>query len=287
MSKIMARLEELNAPRGGSFDLDYLNLKPGRNVIRILPPKGDNFFAEETFVHYGVGKGENNEKGTTVVCPTTHDENAPCPVCELAKELKRLSKAKDDTYDKQYGELRRKKRIYYNAISREDDLTQFEKNGEGKWINKATGEEERPVKVLSTGIDVYKKLMGIIVDPEYGDITDEEEGLDVIITKSGTGRNTEYDVKTVRKESPIGFDVWEECLNDLKILSKCKTYEEIENIVNGKNHKEVVEEEVEEVEESVSSVSKTDSTTEGTATGDEEDDETQRLIEEALKRRKN
>jgi hypothetical protein len=238
ISKLKERLEQLNNSGGNRNNgpgMNFLNLKDGRNVVRILPPReGSDVFYEEVWVHYGVGKNAQNKNGTMVVCPKTQDENTPCPVCELADELRKLSKKREDSYDKQSRSFRRKKRVYYNAISRDEDLSVYEKNEEGKWINTETGEEESPVKVLGTGIGIFKDILSLIVDPEYGDITDPEEGLDLIITKTGSGQfNTKYDVKTVRKESPIGFDEWEECLHDLSQLAKPRSYDEILALMQG------------------------------------------------------
>ena len=240
ISKLAARLNELNehSNRDRNGSLNFLSIKDGRNVIRILPPT-DNMesFGEEVWVHYGVGKSEKNKRGSMVVCPTTHGEDNPCPVCEAVKELYALSLNRDDEYSKQARSLGRKRRIYYNAISRDEDLSEYElreEDGKKVWYNKKEGKQESPVKVLATGIGVYKAIISLIVDPEYGDVTDPEEGLDLIITKTGSGQfNTNYDVKTVRKESPIGLDGWEAGLNDLKLLTKSKTYSEIAKILDG------------------------------------------------------
>ena len=235
MAKLAERLAELNTNRGGSGGsaMGFIDIKDGRNVVRILPPKENmEMFYEEVWVHYGVGKSDTNKKGTMIVCPKTNGDDEPCPQCELVDQLFKLSKKKDDSYSKQAKELMKKKRVYYNAIDRSEDISQYSKNAEGKWVD-AEGNEGSPVKVLATGIGVFKDLLNIIVDPEYGDITDPEEGLDVIITKTGSGFNTNYDVKTVRKESAVGFDEWEACLNDLAPLKKCKTYDEILAIIDG------------------------------------------------------
>lgn len=254
VSALAARLTELNSNSGGSGSgggISWLNLKDGRNVIRILPPKGDGVFAKEVFVHFGVNKTEENKKGTMVVCPKTHGDNKPCPVCEVVAEMRKLSKKKDDKYDKMARELNKKTRVYYNVIDRADDLSTFEKkevDGKEKWFN-ADDEEETPIKVFGSGIGIYKALLALIVDPEYGDITDEEEGLDIIITKTGTGFNTKYEVKSVRKESPIGFDDWEEESHDLNPLAKAKSYDEIQAILNGEEPEEGSEEEEEEEED--------------------------------------
>lgn len=285
ISKLAERLAQLNSQsnRGGGGGLRFHSIKDGRNVFRILPahPSADMFFVE-AWVHYGVGKNEQNKKGSVVVCPTTHGDNKPCPVCEVTKELRALSKKKDDNYHKQASAMGRKKRVYYNAIDREEDLSQYHKNEEGKWIN-AEGEESNPVGVLATGVTVFKDLLNIIVDPEYGDITDADEGLDVILTKTGSNFNTEYDTKTVRKNSPIGFDSWEECLNDITVLAKCKTYDEILAIMEGRESDDATEEEEKPaVTQSKGSNATPAPKEEDTSTGDDLQDE----IRNALARRK-
>ena len=243
ITKLAGRLAEINESTGGnnSGGSTFVTIKDGRNQVRILPPREDmDSFAVEAWVHYGVGKSGTDKKGKMVVCPKTTNENNPCPVCELSKQLYGMSKKKDDKAMKEAKQFNRKKRVYYNALDKADVLTDFELREDPKdkdkqiWFNKKTDEQETPVKVLGTGIGVYKDLIKIIIDPEYGDITDPEQGLDIIITKSGSGQfNTEYDVKSVRKESAIEFAEWEENLNDLSVFTKHKTYNEIADIMDG------------------------------------------------------
>lgn len=246
ISKLAERLAQLSrGSNNNSSSMGFINIKDGRNVIRLLPKRDSDetslFGEQEVFVHYGVGKNETNKNGSMVVCPTTYGDDKACPVCELAAELRRLSKKKDDSYDKQARQVQRKKRVYYNAVSRAEDLNSYKyDDGQKKWFNK-DGEEESPIKVLGTGVGVYRDVLGIICDPEYGDVTDFSQGLDLIITKSGTGFNTEYDVKTVRKESfAIPEDApedlvknWKEYLHDLSSLAKVKTYSEIASVMDG------------------------------------------------------
>jgi hypothetical protein len=292
ISKLVGRLSELNSNQGGgnSSGMTFIDIKDGRNVIRVLPP-ADNMdsFAEEAWVHYGVGKTDTNKKGTMVVCPKTNGEDKPCPVCEASAELKKLSKKKDDAYDKQAKSLYRKKRVYYNAINRADDLSvyeQREEDGKQVWYNTESGEKESPVKVLGTGIGIYKDILGLIVDPEYGDVTDPDEGLDLIITKSGSGQfNTNYDVKTVRKEGPVGFNLWEEAMNDLKPLLKAKTYDELIAIMDGEdpNANKNVDDETDDATDILPD--KKDEEDNSSTDGGEDD--LQAEIKAALQRRKN
>ncbi len=296
ISALASRLKELddNSNRGGGSNIGFISIKDGRNVIRVLPPRDDmDSFAVEVWVHYGVGKTETNKKGTMVVCPKTHGEDKPCPVCDASSELKKLSKKKDDPYDKQAKNLYRKKRVYYNAIDRADDLTKYEQreeDGKQVWYNTETNEKDSPVKVLGTGIGVYKDILKLIIDPEYGDVTDADEGLDLIITKSGSGQfNTEYDVKTVRKESAIGFDLWEESLNDLKPLMKARTYDELVALLNGEDpsNNQNVDDDVDDAMGGLPDKGSA-STDEGTdeSTGDADEDAVAAEIRAAMERRK-
>lgn len=289
IAALAAKLTSLNEKKGGkAFDgMSYANINDGRNVFRILPPHDKmETFGEEVQVHYGVGKSESNKNGSMVVCPTTHDEKAKCPVCELSRELWNLSnKGKDKEIAKQAKSLMRKQRVYFNVIDRSDDLDKFEQreeevNGEKKlvWYNTENDEKESPVKVLGTGVGIYKDLIALIIDPEYGDITDPEEGLDVIITKTGKGQyDTKYDVKTVRKESVIGFEAWEEHLNDVTVLSKAKTYDEIASMMDGGSG---------DNDEGRDDSSETDED-EGNSHSEDNEDAIDAEIQAALKRRKN
>lgn len=245
LNAIQQRLDQLNEQnnRSNSGGFDFLTLQDGRNVVRILPSAKDGDFPwREVFVHFGVGKTKDKPKGQMVVCPTTLGDSHKCPICELSKQLRALSSAKDDKRDKEAKAIMRKKRVYYNAINRADDLTAFTIEND-EWVNTATKEKEKPVKVLSTGVSVFKELLGYLVDPEYGDFTDAENGLDIIITKTGSGFDTEYSTKTARKESAVGFAQWQDCLNDLDALAKPKSYEEIKAIMEGVDTPDMEEEE--------------------------------------------
>lgn len=277
ISKLADRLSELNASSGGSGGggMDFYNIKDGRNVMRILPPaEGKDMFFEEVWVHYGIGKTTDDTRGQMVICPKTQGDHKPCPVCELADEYFKKSSKKDDKFSKLAREMRKKKRVYYNVLPKDDDfdITGFKLEGD-TWVN-ADGEEESPVKVMSTGVMVLKQILGIIVDPEYGDITNPETGLDAIITKTGSGFDTTYETRTKRKDSPIGFDQWKEALIDLSRLTKEKSYDEILSILSG----DTVEEEDKEEDKAQDYVP-------APATDSVEDDDLENAIKAALARR--
>ncbi|AYP68638.1 hypothetical protein EalM132_00126 [Exiguobacterium phage vB_EalM-132] len=293
MEILKERLEQMDqkSQNTGSGNFTFLNIKDGRNVIRILPPKEDaEVFYEEGFVHYQVGATGKDNRGKMVVCPTSKSEDAKCPICEEVKALWQKSSNKDDKYAKAAKAKGRKPRVYYNAISRDDinnglyEQREVEKDGETKlvWFNTKEDKEESPVKVLATGIGILKDIIGIMVDPEYGDVTDPEEGLDLIITKSGSGQyGTNYDVKTVRKESPIGVEGWQDDLNDLTGLFKTKTYEEIQDMMAGNDSSDDEDDEDEEDVAPTKSPKK-----EEDSSDDATDEDVEAEIRAALERRK-
>lgn len=250
MDKLKSKLEGLNNNTGGNSgpSNQFVKIEDGKNRVRLLPAapgREPEEFYEEVWVHYGVGKNSENKNGTMVVCPKTHDENAKCPVCELSKQYNDLSKKKDDKYHKMAKDIYKKKRVYFNAIPRNIDLDDFELNDEGKWINTNDDDkEESPIKVLGVGVSVFKEILKLVVDPEYGeDLVKVEKGLDITITKEGSGRyNTEYSVAPARKESdafpedeaPEGLaENFEEHLNDLAEFSKAKSYDELADMLDG------------------------------------------------------
>lgn len=303
MDILKERLEQLDQKGGsGNNNLNFLNIKDGRNVIRILPAREDaEVFYEEGFVHYGVG-ANGKDRGKMVVCPTSKNEDAKCPVCEKSKALWKKSSDKDDDYAKQAKAVGRKKRVYYNAVSRDDldsglyEQREVEKDGKTVtvWWNTKEDKEESPVKVLATGVGVLKDIIGIILDPEYGDITHPEEGLDAIITKKGSGQyGTSYEVKTVRKESEIGVDGWEDLLNDLTVLFVTKEYDEIKKMMETGSDVDDEDEDEDDYEAPKKSSKRSskeedeDDTADDSNEDSSEDDDVEDEIQKAIQARKN
>jgi hypothetical protein len=134
---------------------------PGKQVVRIVPNQyqPDNPFVELKF-HYGLN-------GKTYLSPASF--NRPDPVVELSDRLKKSG-------DKDQWKLGRgmepKMRTYVPVIVR--------------------GEEEKGVKFWGFGQTVYKQLLSIMSEPDYGDITDLAQGFDVQVefkTAEETGKS--------------------------------------------------------------------------------------------------
>jgi hypothetical protein len=179
--KLMKKMEELGSG-------DYFKPKEGKNVVRILPPWSDNgLWYKEATLHYGLKNEEGKERGYP--CLKMFDKD--CPICEKREEL--LAGSKED---KKVGEkLRARTKFYTNVLI------------------PATG------KVMIWGFS--QKTLGTLLsycgDPDYGDISSPEEGFDVIINRTGTGKlDTRYDIRVRPKSSAIDEDSkWADLLKDL------------------------------------------------------------------------
>lgn len=209
---------------GGYSNTDYDKLQNGKNVRRVLWPKGEkDVFYSEGFLHFSLGA----EGKKVATCPKTFNEKNPCPICEYVAQLQK-SKSKQDK--KLANQIKAKRRIYINVLSRDD-------------------EEETP-KVLPIGVTILKGLLETICDPDYGDITDPETGRDVTITRKGQGLNTEYSVLPKLKSSVVSEDMEvddiEEAMADLDALFIEKSYDELQAILDGEDEEDDSKEEDDE-----------------------------------------
>jgi len=205
LDKLKERLSKIDMGFGSGF----FGPKEGRNVIRILPPVGDmEYFFQTVGRHYFPPDGKKN-----VYCPNfTSDGELSCPVCELVTQLKTAGEKKmaDD--------LKLRRNFWMNIINRDDV-------GAG-------------VLIYTPGIIVFSELSSLISDPDYGDITDINNGYDIIIEKSGTGRDTEYHVKPRPKVTPLTddqdeLDNWLEKANDLSFVEVSEDPEEDKELSKG------------------------------------------------------
>ena len=124
--------------------------QPGKQQVRIVPymHQPDNPFIE-LFFHYGI----NNR---TYLSPKSFGR--PDPIVEFAEKLTR-SGDKDDY--RMGRSLMPKMRTFVPVIVR--------------------GEEAEGVRFWGFGKEVYQELLGVIADPDYGDITDPTNGRDITI----------------------------------------------------------------------------------------------------------
>jgi len=158
-----AMREKLNASKNGNKGkTNDTRWKPeqGDQTIRILPTKDGDPFKEYHF-HYNVGKNPG------ILCPK-RNFNEECPICDFASSLwKEGVQNNDDTAKKEAKKLFVRKRYYSPILLR--------------------GRESEGVKIWAYGKQAYETILGYVLDPDYGDITDVESGTDIVLNYNVPG----------------------------------------------------------------------------------------------------
>ena len=143
--------------------------QPGKSQIRITPynENKDNPFVE-LFFHYSLVPNK------TVLSPLSFGR--PDPVQQFADKLKG-SGDKDEWI--QGKRIEPKMRTFAPVIVR--------------------GEESEGVKWWGFGKTVYQELLGIIADPDYGDISDVMTGRDIVVERQTAAEaGNQYGKTTIR-----------------------------------------------------------------------------------------
>lgn len=180
-------------------EITWYRIQDGRNVVRLLPPLPDEEFYVEVYVHYNMGKDGRKQ----VVCPE-HMKGEACPVCE---HIRQLEATKDEDNIKKAKKMRPKLKYYYRVL--------------------ADGE----VQVMSTGKMVFEGILGVIVDPDFGDITDSETGRELIITRSGKGIDTKYTVNARPAVNQLAMD-YSGQYPDISVFGNPRSYEDIKHLMD-------------------------------------------------------
>ena len=166
LSAIRGRLNKLQNTSNRTSNL--WKPTPGKHQVRIVPYKfaPENPFIE-LFFHYNI----NNK---TYLSPSSFGR--PDPIVEFAEKLKRMGDKEDWKAAKK---MEPKLRTFVPVLVR--------------------GEEGEGVKFWGFGKTVYQEILGYIADPDYGDITDPNNGRDITIEYvSAEDAGTSYPVTTIR-----------------------------------------------------------------------------------------
>ena len=100
------------------------------------------------------------------------------------------------------------------------------------------GEEDRGVRLWSFGKTVYQSLLNIMLDEDYGDITDPTDGRDVkvVCTKPPGRMWATTEVRPRGRQSLLAeakqSKEWIDKIPDIDEMYTCKSYDELEKIVN-------------------------------------------------------
>lgn len=171
IARIRKKLQETDYESGTGF----FRPKNGRNVIRILP----GVATMEDYFWQDVGKHFIPNSKKAFICPT-FTVGGDCPICDMVDELR---KEGDKGSKNLASKLAFRKQFWMNVIDR--------------------SAQDRGPLIYTAGPTVFKVIAGLCNDPDYGDVTDIEEGYDIVIEKSGEGMDTSYGVRARPKSTSL------------------------------------------------------------------------------------
>ena len=209
VKKMKAKLDALNNKSTGN-KTNFFSPKEGNTyTVRVVPtPDGDPF--KEYWFHYEVGKQGG------FLCPKKNFGDT-CAVCEFANKLYR---EKTEESAKMGKKFLPRQRFFSPVLVR--------------------GEESEGVKVWGYGKTAYQDLINLVLNPDYGDITDPEEGRDLTLaTAKNSGQSFPTTKITARvKTTKLCQGSPEDCrqildsIPDFDKLHQRKTSEEVASILD-------------------------------------------------------
>jgi hypothetical protein len=212
---IEAMRAKLNASKNGTKPTGKSSTmwrpKAGDQNIRILPTADGDPFREFHF-HYNLGKNPG------IYCNKRND-NSECAICDFASKLWREGVESDDSNLKNEAKKLFARKRYYSPVL-------------------VRGTESEGVKIWAYGKTAYETLLGYVLDPDYGDITDPQTGTDIKLTytlASGPGAFPKTALQPRRRPSVLCDDAIADCQELLDSVPK------IDNLFDRKSPEEVQE----------------------------------------------
>ncbi len=176
LTKMRAKYQKLRSKGGGNKDI-FWRPQDGEQTIRILPtPDGDPF--KEYWFHYNLGKNPG------FLSPKKNfGESDP-----LDSFIRKLFDEGSEDSIKMAKNLMARQRFFSPVIVR--------------------GEEDKGVRLWGYGKTVYETLLGLVLNPDYGDITDPSEGTDLTLVygKPPGAQFPQTKLQPRRKTSPALAD---------------------------------------------------------------------------------
>ena len=218
LDAIKSRLNQLQNTQTNAF----WKPQPGKSQIRIVPYKHDkNNPFSELFFHYSLVPNK------TVLSPLSYGR--PDPVQQFADKLKSTGNKDEWIQGKR---IEPKMRTFVPVVVR--------------------GEENEGVKFWGFGKTVYQELLGIIADPDYGDISDSTTGRDISVERQTPAEaGNQYGKTTIRVKPNVAAlsavsNLLEKLLDeqpDIKELYQEPTFDELkEHLSNFLNPSDNVDE---------------------------------------------
>jgi len=197
MKKRYEDMKKRNRSGGGMWS--FWKPDVGDTRFRLLPPEtpgGTDFFLEVTrhFIKTPDGKSH------AIACNAIHAED-DCYFCEMVEQLKEAGDKNDAR------EMRAQTRCIAPIVLRQEN-----------------GEDETALWTFT--VTTMGKITSYMFDAEYEGLTDPDEGFDLILSRTGKGRNdTRYDIRASRNRSSIGDESVIENRPSLDEMLEAMTYD--------------------------------------------------------------
>lgn len=177
MEKMRDRMKTLKS-NGDPNKSKFWRPSDGDSTIRIVPTSDGDPFKDFHF-HYNVGKSSG------FLCPK-RNYGDDCPVCEFATKL--YKEGTEDSVKMAKG-LFARQRFFSPVLVR--------------------GEENMGVRVWGYGKMAYENLLGLVLNPEYDDITSVDAGTDLVLSygKPAGASFPQTKLTPRRRSSPLCEDM--------------------------------------------------------------------------------
>ena len=206
LDKMKAKLGAVNS-KGRKSDV-FWRPEDGEQTIRIITPADGDPFKDYWF-HYNVGN-------TPGFLSPKRNFGEDCP---LDKFVRQLFDEGGDENIKMAKSLMARQRFFSPVLVR--------------------GEEDKGVRIWGYGKTAYVELLNLVLNPDYGDITDPEAGTDLVL-KYGKPAGAQFPQTTLtprRRPTPLMEDPEVtaqllESVPDMSDLFERKTPEQIQTILD-------------------------------------------------------
>lgn len=204
--KMLARKKALESKGNGG---GMIYPKEGTMRVRLMNQGPDKELGLEVIQFY------LGPKVGGVISPATFDE--PCPFMEKYQELKN---SKDETDQELAKDLAPRRRYIIGGTCYKDE--------KGKEID-----SDRVCKPILVPRSVYQDIIDLYLDEDdWGDMTDPEEGYDIKISRSGSGKmDTTYSVTACPGKKPLNPKYVKEMDLEEIVKSMMKSYDELEEML--------------------------------------------------------
>jgi hypothetical protein len=210
LAKMKAKLDELEGKGGKKADNVFWRPEEGDQDIRIVPTEdGDPF----KVFHFHYNLGEASRGG--VLCPKRQFGDH-CPICDFASKL--WNEGTEESKKMAKG-LFVRQRYFSPVIVRHED--------------------EPQVRIWGYGKTIYETLLGLVLNPDYGDVTDVDDGVDFTLTYTlpkNKGAFPQTNLVPKRKSSPLAKTKTEvknllSSVPDIDSLFKVRSSSEVQAIL--------------------------------------------------------